>query len=190
MDSGNEWNRFQIKTVFGNDDDFHLKKKTCFHFRRPNGNFTGIFLTWFWLLNLIRGAMWRCINNYYKGEIHWLSLRFYVNTQSKYPWHLRNYNDLLRFAFNTNAPWCLRNYIDHLWASGLIHKTPLGWLVYLRGVLCINPKSQGWLVYFRRNMLQISNLKGGYCNFLNIKGALCIKVKLQGKSLYFTLIII
>ena len=97
-----KWNRFQIKTVFGNDDDFHLKKKKpCFHFRWPNVNFTDIFLTWFWLLNLIRGAMWRCINNYYKGEIHWSSLRFYVNTlrfyvntQSKYSWHLRNYNDL------------------------------------------------------------------------------------------------
>ena len=49
--------------------------------------------------------------------------------------------------------WRLRNYTDYSWDSGLIHKAPLRWSVYFRGALCINLKSQGWSVYFKKNLL-------------------------------------
>ena len=57
--------------------------------------------------------------------------------------------------------------------------------MYFRGTLCIDRKSQGWSVYFKRNLLQILNLRRGHCNFSNVRGVLCIKGKPHGRSLYF-----
>ena len=42
-------------------------------------------------------------------------------------------------------------------------------------------------MYFKRNLLQVLNFRGGYCNFLNIRDTLCIKNKPKRRSLYFTL---